>query len=221
MNKELQDLVWSILPKEFKEEVKKMYKVAQSYIIGDVEINARVCESVLLELFGRHNLNSDAEGEEMLTVPRSKVQHQYNRAVQLQDDSDFKWNFVGDQIARVLIGLFFSKCLPDNANEDNFVSKEHSIDSLKVRELINVNELSIDEFVKSEPKYHVGQKVIYKKKGTVKTVIGVDYVSDETGVSYYYDTEDSYGNSRLQFKENELEPYPEPATIQFPRIRGN
>lgn len=63
MTKELQDHVWSILPKEFKLEVKKEYR------------KGYVCETLtmLITLFGRHNLTSDAEGEEILTVPRKDI----------------------------------------------------------------------------------------------------------------------------------------------------
>lgn len=111
MNKELQDLVWSILPKEFKEEVKKIYCTpghrAEVY-------------TLLQNLFGAGNLASDAEVEEMLTCEKSRVQQQYKRATQLKDDSDPKWELVGDQMERVLIGLFGSKCLPDELTEDNF-----------------------------------------------------------------------------------------------------
>lgn len=60
MNKELQDLVWSILPKEFKEEVKYEYhRVAtkaskEEYDLGFMHAHEG--------MFGLHNLTSDAEG---------------------------------------------------------------------------------------------------------------------------------------------------------------
>lgn len=66
MNKELQDKAWSVLPKEFKEEVKKLYREF-----------AFTREGYYVELFGRHNLTSDAEGEEMLTVSRKDVVELY------------------------------------------------------------------------------------------------------------------------------------------------
>lgn len=56
MNKELIDRTWSILPKEFKEEVRQIYQETDNgWIAGDM----------LEEIFGEHNLTSDAEGEEM------------------------------------------------------------------------------------------------------------------------------------------------------------
>lgn len=61
----------------------------------------------------QHNLTSNAEVEEMLMCEKSRVQQQYKRATQLKDDSDPKWELVGNQIERVLIGLFGSKYLPD------------------------------------------------------------------------------------------------------------
>lgn len=53
MTKELQDLAWAVLPKEFKEEVNRVYD--NSPALGANAV-------LLLEnLFGIHNLTSDAE----------------------------------------------------------------------------------------------------------------------------------------------------------------
>lgn len=69
MDKTAQDLAWSVLPKEFKEEVKKEY----------YHDDSNPFELALLEnLFGLHNLTSDAEGEVMLSVPRKRVMEIYN-----------------------------------------------------------------------------------------------------------------------------------------------
>lgn len=121
MNKELQDLVWSILPKEFKEEVKKIYCTpghrAEVY-------------TLLQNLFGAGNLTSDAEGEvELLHVTRQKVMGLYANAKKLHDlytnatcingaESSTIDSTAGTM--RVLKNLFGSKCLPDELTEDNF-----------------------------------------------------------------------------------------------------
>lgn len=71
MNKELQDLVWSILPKEFKEEVKYEYhRVAtkaskEEYDLGFMHAHEG--------MFGLHNLTSDAEGEPNPAEPKCHV----------------------------------------------------------------------------------------------------------------------------------------------------
>ena len=117
MNKELSDRAWACLPREFKEEVKKEYYDCK-------HCNADACAIELETVFGEHNLTSDAEGEEMLTCEKSRVQQQYKRASQLKDDSDPKWEFVGDQIEQVLIGLFGANCLPDELIEDDFAKSE-------------------------------------------------------------------------------------------------
>lgn len=64
MNKELQDKAWSVLPKEFKEEVKKLYR---EYTFTR--------EGYYTELFGLHNLTSDSEklSEPKPAEPRFKV----------------------------------------------------------------------------------------------------------------------------------------------------
>lgn len=121
MDKTLQDLAWSCLPKEFKEEVKKEYR------------KGYVCETLtmLITLFGRHNLTSDAEGEEMLTVSRNNVMAYYRDA---QEDEE-KYHPAGENACnnmyqravgrrQMLKHLFGSECLPDELNEDNFAKSE-------------------------------------------------------------------------------------------------
>lgn len=120
MNKELSDRVWKMLPKEFKEEVKKEYR------------KGYVCETstMLITLFGRHNLASDAEGEEMLMVEKRKVQDVYKTSHEIVSNEVYgsKMYSMHLQILCVLEALFGSKCLPDvpssDAHEDNFATKE-------------------------------------------------------------------------------------------------
>ena len=117
MTKELQDRVWKhFLPKEFKEEVKKEYR------------KGYVCETLtmLITLFGHHNLTSDAEGEdEMLTVSQKRVQEMYAANERIKADfPDKETAHISDHINHVLKHLFGSKCLPDELNEDNFAKSE-------------------------------------------------------------------------------------------------
>lgn len=118
MNKELQDHVWSVLPKEFKEEVKKRYKRACQ---NSNLYSARGTMETLELLFGYPNLTSDAEGDEMLTVSRKKVQEKRSTAYRQEKSGLLAPNSVefwkGYKIA--LDELFGSKCMPD-ANEDSF-----------------------------------------------------------------------------------------------------
>lgn len=117
MNKELQDLVWSILPKEFREEVRELYDGC----IKMMDIRPSASEiyanklTTLEYLFGHHNLTSDAEGEEMLTVSRKQVQRRFHMAYKCKhsgllshDDVQFWKGWQG-----ALDNLFGSKCLPD------------------------------------------------------------------------------------------------------------
>lgn len=122
MNKELIDRAWACLPKEFKEEVKKEYR------------KGYVCETLamLITLFGHHNLTSDAEGEEMLTVSRNNVMAYYRDAQ--EDEEEFHpavenaCNIMYQRAVgrrQMLKRLFGSKCLPDNVD-----SSEPNVDSL-------------------------------------------------------------------------------------------
>ena len=121
MDKTLQDLAWSCLPKEFKEEVKKEYR------------KGYVCETLtmLITLFGRHNLTSDAEEEdEMLHVSSKQIdllQGEISKAIMDAHDAD-DWqdaaHYILDVMPRSFAALFGSKCLPDELNEDNFAKSE-------------------------------------------------------------------------------------------------
>lgn len=113
MNKKLQDYVWSILPKEFKEEVKKEYYHDDSNPFELAQLEA---------IFGIHNLTSDAEEEEMLCVKASKVREMYalNEKI-LYLDSTHKGAIL---LKKKLTDLFGSKCLYDELNEDNFATKK-------------------------------------------------------------------------------------------------
>ena len=80
-------------------------------ILNDLDFGYK---SALLNLFG-HNLTSDAEGEEMLTVSRKRVQRRYHMAYKCKhsgllshDDVQFWKGWQG-----ALDDLFGSKCLPD------------------------------------------------------------------------------------------------------------
>lgn len=105
MTKELQDLVWSVLPTEFKEEVKYEYSrvatkaIKSSYDLGFMNAHEG--------MYGIHNLTSDAEGEEMLTVKASTVKDIYN-SMNKAHPKENAW-----VVKQTLEALFGSKCLPD------------------------------------------------------------------------------------------------------------
>lgn len=64
MNEKLQDLAWSVLPKKFKEEVKKKYAHYEKVRKEEEELAfADGAAFRLSEIFGTHNLTSDAEIE--------------------------------------------------------------------------------------------------------------------------------------------------------------
>lgn len=179
MNKELQDLAWSILPKEFKEVVKKRYKYSMQHrnlysARGAIET---------LELFGHHNLTSDAEGEEILTVSRKRLQDAFYSAKIIASSKMSSKMLAGaaDMCINTFNDLFGSKCLPDG-NEDNFATKE------------------------PKPfKYSVGQKVILHFYGGEVSTITEAF--NDGGVWNKYKVK--MLPTRV-WNENELDPYEEP-----------
>lgn len=200
MDKTLQDLAWSCLPKEFKEEVKKLYREFTF-----------TREGYYKELFGRHNLTSDAEGEEILTVSRKKVQEIYRDADNLRKDPAIPshaayWNAE----VELLQDLFGSKCLPDYVatSAPNVDSSEPNVDSSEPKKsrgercgantIICAHMNCQDYPPQSEPKYRKGEKVCYN--------------------GYVYEIEGLVGKNRYALKglnfdldEDMIEPY-EPYT---------
>lgn len=107
MNIELQDLAWSVLPKEFKKEVRNEYKYILSQAEWVVQAYLRGRLRMMRDLFGEHNLTSDAEiEEELLAAPRSKVTELYRK---FKKDGSNACLYA----AATLDVLFGSKCLPD------------------------------------------------------------------------------------------------------------
>ena len=199
MNKELQDIAWSVLPKEFKEEVKKYYKTLHEQYIDYAGLHlenakAKVQERIVtLEyFFGIHNLTSDAEGEEMLYVNRKKIQEVYrqnkeeiNRENVSSSDRDCY-----ETVNEVLKTLFGSKCLPDELNEDNFA-----------KSVGNEVNFATKEPKPAEPKFGIGSIVRFKYCCTPHRISGAR-VTDGRQIEYHV--------GKVWAKPTDLEPYTEP-----------
>lgn len=187
MDKTTQGLAWSCLPKEFKEEVKKVF--------NQYCTEFSIVRSELINLFGHHNLTSDEGGDEMLIVNRRLVQeiYSYNEEI-LSQDPDHSGAIL---LKKKLTDLFGSKCLPDvpsklqascrqvnvDSSHDNVDSSHGNVDSLEPKP--------------AEPKYHKDDKVLYN--GAVhKITVG------------YGDGRYLLNNTQKVVKESDLEPYTEP-----------
>lgn len=142
MNKELQDLAWAALPKEFREEVKKYYRTLHEqykeydglhFETAIAKVQERI---VTLEyFFGGHNLTSDAEGEEMLAISRREIQQLVaanDKLIKKHPGRDSIEAIQAKTVNTILNRLFGSKCLPDellsqnsaeNCDNENLISK--------------------------------------------------------------------------------------------------
>lgn len=211
MDKTLQDLAWSCLPKEFKEEVKKEYR------------KGYVCETLtmLITLFGHHNLTSDAEEEGMLTVSRKRVQDEFNSVKIIASEKMCSKVLAGaaDMYLKTLERLFGTKCLPDNVE-----SSEPNVDSLPqspTENCDNKSHISADCNKPAEPKFKVGDMAVVrgfkhpllKSDGAIVTILS------------YHEKDDFYScaiapNIGIVVAAKYLEPYTEPTNfgreVNFP-----
>lgn len=110
LDKELQDLVWSILPVEFRTLVKKMYKNKE---------NTPEQLLMLRLLFGFDNLTSDTDGEEMLHTDPKRVRELYKNycAERNKEDAGTANRLSLSGRIAMLQELFGNKCLPKLENE--------------------------------------------------------------------------------------------------------
>lgn len=208
MDKELIDRAWRILPAEFKRIVKAHYAglnaAYKAYLSKDSLTNEECdrCKvirekiSIYSMYFGKHNLTSDAEGEdEVLTVSRKRVQELYSKFDHAFDNvvSD---NLMGHYRTKMglLKALFGSKCLPDEACN------------------IASSDVASTEPNPAEPKFKHGDMVIYKRTGKKKVVSGTDKYGRYIVVL-------PNNQSPMYVDESDLEPYTEP-TANYLRSEG-
>lgn len=209
MNKELQDLAWRCLPREFREEVKNVtqrYSYRALALFGKERQLANKFYDDFINLFGRHNLTSDAEGEEILTVPRQDIVELFQEVQ--KTISQCKGTALAVQsvgIKDVLWSFFGSKCLPDNVD-----SSEPNVDSLPqnpTENCDNKSHISADCNKPAEPKFKIGDKVKDISSPHDGGIYKVDDIKKSSN-GFIYHIQGLIGKSNV--KESDLEPYTEP-----------
>lgn len=233
MNKELIDHVWKhCLPKEFKEEVKRLWSVEVDCATKYHSELHKHRTGLLYELFGdnlhwQNNLTSDAEGEEMLMVPRKKVQEKWQRAYEQeakyskaeQNPTTREELYYNRGIMSVIDTLFGSKCLPDEKDDCKKFTKKLD-DTLEgeikepFKEWYDKNYSNLEKLEKNgevepkpaEPKFAKGDMIHCKFFGYEGDYRVIGYTD---GSPKYYACIDKDGFN-YRFPESYLEPYTEP-----------
>lgn len=229
MKTEQQNEIWALLPRWFKEEVKNLYRYYSRMPRKD-QYDCGIVDSIET-IFGKHNLSSDVEGEEMLTVPRKKVQEIYAQCYEIQIDDNPNLSAVDVESAcakiEVLEYFFGSKCrLNEKIDPERLVNivKDSIENPLPDKMLLGgiiepkpaeplsqnpaencdkANLISTDDNKPAEPKFRKDEKV------RIKGVAGFDviksiYGTDKGGYRYELDGEIAI------YDESDLEPYTEP-----------
>jgi len=158
-----------------------------------------------------HNLTSDAEGEEMLTVSRKKVQEMYAHYDKICNDPQRPKDYIesvyeyADGVTMALDDLFGSKCLPDEEPPLKITAAEDCIAMAK-------EEMGIkDESKPAEPKFKVGDIVVVR--GFKHPLLELDGAI--VTILSYHDKGDFYScaiapNVGIDVDAKYLEPYTEP-----------
>lgn len=167
------------------------------YRLADSDIDQMIVAIMLENVFGIHNLTSDAEGEEMLMVPRSKVIEIYNP------------EYDGD----TLYELFGSKCLPDNvatsaSNVDDLEPKKSRCEKCGAPNSSICAHMNCQDYkLQSELKFCKDDKFRYKKNpGEVYTV---DHITDD-GRVFYWDKDPDGLSKACIVNPDYIELYTEP-----------
>ena len=194
MEKKLQDLAWTSLPKEMRDKLIEWYQTFQYHTNFDNDPIAEAQMKLLEDLYGSHNLTSDTEPEEMLMVERKKVQEIYHQIkLELGDGGcSERQDDINMEKESLLHSLFGDKCLPDEKLTKSKQEMETEI-------------IEIATEVKPKPKFSLNEIVRVTsddKYGTVGRIIKVDEEDD----GFFYTLN---GVIDWRFVEKNLAPYTE------------
>ena len=197
MDKTLQTTAWNCLPREFREEVKKEWSCIDDVDRLPHDAFLRGKYQQMRDLFGIHNLTSDAEGEddEVLTVSRKDMQfyYQYYKVKSKAEPSAEQKAYYKGR-TKVLLDLFGSKCLPDE--------KVHAAKFCQMEDTMAESE-GVHTSASTEPKFKVGDKVRLKDVYEIEEIDKERAMVALKGCAYMEDIDN-------------LEPYAEPLSKNPP-----
>lgn len=216
MEKKLQDLAWTSLPKEMRDKLIEWYQTFQYHTNFDNDPIAEAQMKLLEDLYGSHNLTSDTEPEEMLVIPRIDAIEEYKQATaDLARTGDLKYRGKRE----LLKSLFGDKCLPDEK-----LTKSKQEMETEIKESTTQVELKPGDKVKiilcTHPEYRNKVGTIISIDSCGNPYVNVDglgtlfhapyalepYTEPESGLSQGESTEEK-GNNREEKGINSKIPY--------------
>ncbi|MDE7464978.1 MAG: hypothetical protein K2M59_03765 [Muribaculaceae bacterium] len=151
MDKEMQDKLWTSLPKEARIWIRKEYRdILNKLWQRSAYLRGRL--RMMRDIYGEHNLTSDTEPEEVLTILRKDIIEEFNQATA---DLSRTGNLEYKGKRELLKNLFGDKCLPD---------KLIPSDSTELKSKFKLNEIV--------------RVTSYDKYGVVGRIIKVDEEDD-------------------------------------------
>ena len=155
-----QDIAWASLPSYSRELARNMYKTSHD---GNVKF-------LLENLYGKHNLTSDTEPEEILFYPRKDVQEFYAeicKTIDRSQETNVRICSQGKIIA--LKSLFGDKCLPD---------KEQPKPKFKAGDIVIAKTWVGEQF--PQKIVMVANDVAYFEKGNLAPIVDLEPYTEES-----------------------------------------
>ena len=222
MNKEQQDLLWANLPKEERTEQRELYRNAEcEFDNGANYLRKRI--------FGSHNLTSDTEPEEVLTILRKDIIEEFNQATaDLPRTGNLEYK--GKQ--ELLKNLFCDKCLPEKEEpKPKFKAGDevwYGVNKCTINKIEgntayivynngasweNISQLR--PYIEPNYKFGIGDKVKFRnsKIKIVRRRFASPYDNEA-----HYSVETLDGQSPINVVESDLEPYTEEPRNQSQNI---
>ena len=120
MTKEQQDIAWAAMPKEMRAWLRNYYRITLNHSSWQCSAYLRGRLRMMRDICGEHNLTSDSEPEEVLTVERKRVQSLHDASLKNKQEDHLPGSKDFNNGALAMLDILFgNKCLPDKEDPNS------------------------------------------------------------------------------------------------------
>ena len=196
MNKEQQNLAWAYLTKEMRDRLRTSYEQSPTTPIS----------AVLICIYGKHNLTSDVEPEEILIAKKKDVLEFYkNIDDHIRLNPNDRIPFTGVKVH--LRELFRDKCIPDPKNFNSGDKVRFKKDLKKYEGKIFTHVGWYDEVGGIANIEDEKERIIQAHISQLEHVDNLKFKVDDVVVYHPFKTNSFYNAKVLEIREGEDRPY--------------